>query len=63
LTNLPDLLRTFNLVYVWDDSVERRTPRLILEVEHGVIARREEPIPSWVSRALAATEFEAPLRG
>jgi predicted ABC-type ATPase len=61
LAHFGALLRTFHLTYVWDNSADRRMPFLILECAEGTITIHAERIPSWVTRALAGTEFETAL--
>jgi predicted ABC-type ATPase len=58
LSNLAVLLATFDLVYVWDNTRDRQSPVLVLETEAGVVTRRSDSPPMWLTGALAGTRFD-----
>jgi len=56
LANLPDALREFDRVWVYDNT-QLGDPRLVLETEGAKVRTVAEPPPSWLRQALKPTEF------
>jgi predicted ABC-type ATPase len=65
LRNLPRALREFDVVEVYDGSVQGRLdeslyeaqPRLLLEARRGTVTYVATSVPAWLKGALAETEF------
>lgn len=61
LANLVPALRVFDRVHVWDNSLDRLRPRLVLGMRDRAVTFRAPSVPSWLKHALAGTEFAGNL--
>ena len=58
LNNLPQALRDFDRVTVYDNTELSGDPPRLFEVVEGRVVFIEADIPQWLERALQGTEFE-----
>ena len=54
LGNLRDILREFDSVRVYDNSITGEAPKLVLRTRQGQVTFRTAVLPAWLEPAVAA---------
>ncbi|MCC6369001.1 MAG: hypothetical protein IT165_36220 [Bryobacterales bacterium] len=53
MSNLPDILREFDSVRVYDNSITGEAPKLVLRTRQGKVTYRVPVLPGWLETPTA----------